>query len=168
MTIYHDTQGWLYILCLGQPLGNPENPRAMASHYLGWTVDLPRRLATHAAGNGGSLTAAAVARGITWTVYYRPGTPELERFLKARYKQTPMLCPTCAGRRGRRPAYGFQPLGQLAIDITAEPLPDLPEPPQLRPDWHEIQTLRRWSQARAGAGAGMMTGLDDQTVDIPY
>lgn len=165
MTVYHDTAGWLYILHFSQPLGNPDNARAMASHYLGFCVDLPGRLSVHAAGRGSSLTAAAVARGITWTVFYRPGTPELERWLKSHYKHTPMLCPTCAGGRGRTPAYGFQPLDQLALPLDADPAP-LPDVPAGRMDWWEIRQLRSWRAATPPCHG--VAGLDDATADIPW
>ncbi len=153
MTVYHDTPGWCYILCFDRPLGNIASTRGQASHYLGYAVDLPRRLATHASGRGVPITQAAVARLITWQVYYRPGTPELERWLKASYKRTPCLCPSCAAARGRRPAYGFQPLDQMAfpqlreLSAGASEDFDFPAPPAVRMDGYEIATLRRWRLA---------------------
>lgn len=166
MTIYGDTLGTIYILCLDRPIGNPDNPRALASHYLGFTADLARRLAEHAAGRGQPLTAAAVGLGIGWKVFYRPGTPELERWLKAKYKNTPCLCPRCCAARGRKPAYGFQPLDQLALDFSLpdadldalwERLVAVPEPAM---DWYEISTLRRWRQARAALATPIIDAND--------
>ena len=37
-----------------------------AGHYTGWTSDLPRRLATHAAGQGARLLAVITEAGIEW------------------------------------------------------------------------------------------------------
>jgi len=162
MTVLNDTPGHLYVLCFSEALGNALNRRALASHYLGFAVDLPRRLADHAAGRGSSLTQAAVARGITWTVYYRPGTPALERWLKGHYKQTPCCCPRCAGPRAK---YGFQPLDQRAFELV-EPLPDLPDPPALAMDGYELRYIKSWRLLR---GTGLpIAGLDDTTVDIPF
>lgn len=150
-----DTAGWLYILCFDRPLGNPLNPRALASHYLGWCLDLAPRVATHAAGHGAAITQAAVAQGITWQVFYRAGTPGLERWLKAHYKHTPRCCPRCAAARGRRPAHGFQPIDQLALPLDeAEDFPAALVPTRM--DYYEIAHLRgyRLTSRRAAAGAG--------------
>src|SRR5687768_3591411 len=51
----------IYVLKFSQPIGNPNNPRAMASFYVGYCDDdtLPRRLAEHRAGRGAAITAAA-------------------------------------------------------------------------------------------------------------
>ena len=76
-----DTLGALYILCFDRPIGNPENTRALAGHYLGFALDVPTRVALHAAGQGSALTQAVVKAGIGWQVFYRPGTPGLERWL---------------------------------------------------------------------------------------
>jgi putative endonuclease len=155
-----ETEGYLYILCFDRPLGNPDNRRAMASHYLGWCLDVPSRVAMHAAGAGSALTQAVVAQGIGWEVYYRLGTPGLERRLKSTYKDTPCLCPRCATRRGRRPSYGFQSLAQLAITFRASDLPeDFPAPPKDRMDWLEGQILRGWRASRPVAAAS--AGDDD-------
>jgi putative endonuclease len=164
MAVFHDTLGWLYVLCFDRPLGNPDNARALASHYLGFCIDLPNQLTTHAAGRGSSLTAAAVAQGITWTVYYRPNTPKLKHWLKSHYKHTPMLCPHCAGSRGRRPAYDFQPLDQLALPLGADDA--LPDVAPGKMDWFEIKQLRGW---RATMTGGLpIAGLDASDVDIPF
>ena len=159
-----DTLGWLYILCFDRPIGNAENSRAQAGHYLGWTLDVPARVATHAAGRGAAITAAAVQQGIAWHVYYRPGTPALERYFKTHYKQTPRCCPRCAERRGRRLAHGFQPLDQLALPLAPQ-LPDddfPPVPKAARMDYYEIVHLRDWQAQRALLiPAPNLTALDD-------
>lgn len=165
MTSYPaDTLGFLYLLCFDRPLGNLENTRAQAGHYLGWALDVPARVATHAAGRGAAITAAAVQQGITWQVYYRRGTPALERYFKLLYKQTPRCCPRCAHRRGRRPAHGFQPLEQLALPLATQLLDDdfPPVPPTARMDYYEIVHLRDWQAQRALLiPAPNLTALDD-------
>lgn len=59
----------IYVLHFDQPLGNLNNPRAQAQHYLGWAMDLTARLAEHAAGRGAAITRAAVERGISWRAF---------------------------------------------------------------------------------------------------
>jgi hypothetical protein len=148
-----DTMGWLYILCFSRPVGNPTNRRGQASHYLGWAGDVRSRVAQHAAGRGQALTVAAVAQGIGFTVYYRPGTPALERYLKLHYKNTPCLCPCCAHSRGQRPSYGFQPLDQLAFDLVDDA--ELPEVTLGRMDWLEMKINQEWRATRIPAPAGI-------------
>jgi len=152
-----ETLGWLYILCFSRPVGNVENARAMARHYLGWAGDVRARIAQHAAGRGQHLTVAAVARGIGWEVYYRPGTPALERWLKAHHKNTPLLCPHCASLRGRRPGYGFQPLVQPALPFDSDELPEITIG---RMDWLEMQIGAEWRATRIPTPAGL-AAIDD-------
>ena len=81
--------GHIYLLHFDPPL-------AHARHYLGWTQDLEQRIATHRAGQGSPLVAAAVAAGSeiqvarTWSDVDR----HFERRLKNRH-ETPRLCPIC-------------------------------------------------------------------------
>ena len=152
-----DTLGWLYILCFERPVGNLNNARAQASHYLGWASDVQARIAQHAAGRGQALTVAAVAQGIRWQVYYRPGTPALERHFKAHSKNTPRLCPHCAGRRGRYARFGFQPLDQLAFDFDSS---DLPEVTIGRMDWLEMKINQEWRAQRIPTPADLVA-IDD-------
>lgn len=145
------TPGTLYLLCFDRPLGDPTNTRAMAGHYLGWTINMTRRMHLHATGRGVPITMAAVARGITWSIYHRPGTIDLEHYLKNVYKQNARLCPRCAIRRGWRPSYGFQSIDQLTMDLAVvvdddAPLPDVPPLPM---DWIEATTMREWAAMRA-------------------
>jgi putative endonuclease len=156
--ITSDTLGWLYILCFDRPLGNPENRRALASHYLGYATDVAARVAQHRAGRGQNLTVAAVEQGIGFTVYYRPGTPALERWLKKHYKNTPCLCPHCAQTRGRRAIYGFQPLDQLALDLADDD--ELPAIELGRMDWLEMKILSEWRAQRTPA-PGDLAAIDD-------
>lgn len=147
-----ETPGNLYLLCFDQVIGNRENTRAMAKHYLGWSIDLTHRLAEHAAGRGQPLTAAAVEKKIGWQVFYRFGTPNLERYLKGHYKQANRLCPRCAGARHWTPSYGFQPLDQLCLDFDSGELPTI----ELgRMDWLEIKINQEWRALRIPAPSGI-------------
>ena len=71
-----------------------------AGHYLGWTSDLPARLASHSAGRGARLVEVARAAGIgfvlarTW-----PGTRSRERQLKKQGGRSRM-CPICKAAVG--------------------------------------------------------------------
>lgn len=82
--------GTIYLLHFDRPVCH-------ARHYLGWALDVDRRVAQHAGGShrasplvrallrgGGSFTVAR-----TWT-----GDRYLERALKNR-KNTPEICPIC-------------------------------------------------------------------------
>jgi hypothetical protein len=71
-----------------------------ARHYLGTTKDLPARLALHRAGQGARMLAAAVARGIDFTLVRTwEGGRDVELRLKRR-KEGTRLCPNCRGRGG--------------------------------------------------------------------
>jgi predicted GIY-YIG superfamily endonuclease len=74
-----------------------------ARHYLGWTRDLPQRIAEHRAGHGSPLLRAAAAAGITFEVAASwPGTRTDERRLH-RYKNSPArLCPICRAETSAR------------------------------------------------------------------
>lgn len=163
MHICGDTPGYVYIFCFDQALGNADNPRAMAKHYLGWTIDLPHRVAAHLAGRGQHITAAAVARGITWQVFAWHGTPNQERALKRSYKNTPRLCPRCCAAQGSRCRMPLQPIEQLTLfgpeQCPIEPWPagfEFPAPTLLKPAYAEIDAERR---ARA-AGVALVGGDD--------
>jgi predicted GIY-YIG superfamily endonuclease len=70
-------------------------PYRHAQHYVGWTDNLPARLAAHAAGHGARLIAVIRAAGISFTLARTvPGDRTLERAIKnaggaVRY------CPLC-------------------------------------------------------------------------
>ncbi len=88
----------VYWIHLEQPLGNLENPRGQAQHYLGDSQDLDARLAAHRGGHGARLLAAANAQGIAWRVVrtWPGGDRGLERALKRRHRHRG-LCPVCRG-----------------------------------------------------------------------
>jgi hypothetical protein len=95
--------GTVYLLHFNRPIGNPDNPKGQARHYLGWTSDLPARVASHTSGVTPMPGCGTVARivahvqreGIgfrlarTWV-----GNRALERQLKNR-RNAPRLCPFC-------------------------------------------------------------------------
>ena len=71
-----------------------------AQHYLGFTTNLEERLKRHASGNGSKLMHAVSQAGITWKVtrLWENVPQSWERELK-QSKNTPCLCPECAGKR---------------------------------------------------------------------
>ncbi|MGH3525757.1 MAG: hypothetical protein ACRDQ6_00400 [Pseudonocardiaceae bacterium] len=69
-----------------------------AGHYLGWTVDLPARLAEHAAGRGARLLAVVHEAGISWQLARTwVGPRGRERQLK-RQGGASRCCPLCGVR----------------------------------------------------------------------
>lgn len=142
--------GFCYLLHLSRPLGNLANPRAQASHYVGFADDpagdgagLERRIAEHLAGRGAKLTQAAIAAGIEITLVACWRAPlAFEKQLKRR-KEAPRLCPICCRKHGRKVKQVIV-AEQLALPFDAEPVEDFPAPPQIKADWIEISTLRRW------------------------
>lgn len=146
MTVIFDTTpGWLYILCFDRPLGNLDNVRGQAQHYLGFALDPHARIADHAAGRGAAVTQAAVAAGIGWQALARAGTRASERQFKTTLKNTPCLCPRCRARRSLANRYGFMPITQLALPL----IEDFPALPARRMDYAEIAQLRDWRLLRA-------------------
>jgi predicted GIY-YIG superfamily endonuclease len=68
-----------------------------ARHYIGFTDDLEARLADHRSGQGARLMAVIKDAGLTFEIVRTwSGDRAFERKLKRR-KNTPTLCPECAG-----------------------------------------------------------------------
>ena len=87
--------GTVYLIHFNQPIGNPDNPRGQAQHYLGYTDDLESRLAAHRAGNGARLMEVLRERGIEWELVRTwEGGRDLERKLKNQHN-SPRFCPIC-------------------------------------------------------------------------
>jgi putative endonuclease len=85
----------VYLIHFDRPLGDPNNPRGQAQHYIGYADNLAERIVQHWHGNGAKIIAAAVAAGITWScVRTWPGDRKLERKLKNLHN-APRLCPVC-------------------------------------------------------------------------
>jgi predicted GIY-YIG superfamily endonuclease len=88
------------------------NQKKQAQHYLGWTINLPKRVKLHATGQGARLLAVVNAEGIGWAVVrvWENGSYKMERELKARHSHA-SLCPICNQRhRGLLPK---EPLGTI-------------------------------------------------------
>lgn len=132
----------VYLLHFSRPLGNLDNPRALASHYVGWAANLDRRIRQHRAGEGCHLTRAAVERGIAFEVVATwPGDWRLERHIKS-LKAAPRLCPHC-GQRHRRGPLCISPT-HYQLELALDEWPELPASHWTRPaDWYELSYLRR-------------------------
>lgn len=85
-----------YLLHYEHPIGNLDNPRGKAQHYLGYTDNLQRRLADHRTGsNGSALTRAFNQQGIGFTLARTwLGDRTREKKLKRAHNH-PRLCPIC-------------------------------------------------------------------------
>lgn len=85
----------IYLLHFERAIGDLENARGQAQHYVGWADDVGARLAAHRAGRGAAITAYLVDPGIGWRlVRLWLGGRDLERRIKRR-KEGPALCPVC-------------------------------------------------------------------------
>jgi hypothetical protein len=109
--------GICYLLHFDRPIGDPANPRGFASHYTGWTLDLPARLVDHAAGRGARLMEVVGEAGIGWQLArVWSGTRARERSLK-RSGGAARRCPVCQlTRLGHGPA---RPANLLAFEVGA-------------------------------------------------
>lgn len=140
-----DTPGWVYLFHFHRRLGNLRNPRAQAQHYVGFAEDLEARLAEHRAGRGAKIVAAAVERGIDFTIFSWPACLAVEKQIKRR-KETRVFCPICCADRGVRP----RPLPTAATQHTLPLDDDFPAPPPARAghDAYELRYYRRMRAAR--------------------
>jgi hypothetical protein len=87
--------GVVYLLHFDRPIGDLANPRGFASHYTGWTLDLPARLVDHAAGRGARLMQVVGELGIGWQLArIWTGTRTRERSLK-QSGGAARRCPVC-------------------------------------------------------------------------
>jgi hypothetical protein len=87
--------GLIYQAHFDQPIGDTSNPRSFASHYTGWTLNLPVRLGEHAAGRGARLMQVVAEQQIGWQVTrLLAGTRARERSLK-RQGGAARRCPVC-------------------------------------------------------------------------
>jgi predicted GIY-YIG superfamily endonuclease len=83
--------GYVYLI----HFDNPISENHTCQHYLGWTTDLPRRIAEHRAGGGCRLTQVAIERDIYFQVVRTwRGFRSQEKHLK-RQHNSPRLCPVC-------------------------------------------------------------------------
>jgi hypothetical protein len=90
-----ETRGTVYLIHFSRPIGNLDNPRGQARHYLGWALDLEVRMDAHAAGNGARLMEVITEAGINWRLARTwSGDRDDERRLKGQHN-APRLCPIC-------------------------------------------------------------------------
>jgi hypothetical protein len=128
--------GIVYLLHFDRPIGDVANPRGFASHYTGWTLDLPARLVEHAAGRGARLMAVVGELGIGWQLarVWR-GPRALERSLKQRgaARRCPVCHLACLGLDPGRPAdlLAFE-LGARAAGLDVPELADVDQLPHHR------------------------------------
>jgi hypothetical protein len=109
--------GVIYLLHFDRPIGDPTNPRGFASHYTGWTLDLPARLVDHAAGRGARLMQVVGELGIGWQLArIWTGTRTRERSLKQR--GATRRCPVCQLTRLGL-ALPARPVDPLALELGA-------------------------------------------------
>jgi hypothetical protein len=124
--------GVIYLLHFDRPIGDVTNPRGFASHYTGWTLNLPGRLVDHADGRGARLMQVVGEAGIGWQLTrIWPGTRTRERSLK-RSGGAARRCPVCQlAPLGLQPARPIDPLalelgGRAAAFTTTAPPVELP------------------------------------------
>ena len=125
--------GVIYLLHFDRPIGDLANSRGFASHYTGWTLDLPARLVDHAHGRGARLMQVIGELGIGWQLArIWTGTRSRERSLKQQGGAA-RRCPVC-----QLAALGLQPprpLDPLALELgvrvagSAATTPSLEAPP---------------------------------------
>jgi hypothetical protein len=137
-----------YLLHFSQKIGNPNNSLAMAQHYLGWSVDVLKRLREH-------LTVYSKASAIVWAarneyhvditlVRVWPGNWHTEKWLKGR-RHGPDLC-TCCNPHWERHAR-VVPADILAWSIPTD-LPEIADAPPLRSGAGEAVYRKGWRDAR--------------------
>jgi hypothetical protein len=87
--------GTVYLIHFDRPIGNPNNPRGHAQHYIGYSDNLAERLLDHAKGQGSAIMAYLAQTGIGWLVTRTwMGGRTFERKLKNR-KNAKAICPIC-------------------------------------------------------------------------
>ncbi len=87
--------GTVYLIHFDRKIGNPDNPRAMAQHYLGFSDKFLKRMHDHAKGQGSAIMAFLSQQKIGWRVVRTwKGGRTLERQLKNR-KSAKTFCPIC-------------------------------------------------------------------------
>jgi hypothetical protein len=109
--------GVIYLIHFDRPIGDLTNPRGFASHYTGWTLDLPARLGDHAHGRGARLMQVVGEHGIGWQVArIWTGTRARERSLK-QSGGAARRCPVCQlAALGLQPS---RPIDPLAFELGA-------------------------------------------------
>jgi hypothetical protein len=125
--------GVIYLIHFDRPIGDLANPRGFASHYTGWTLDLPARLVDHAAGRGARLMQVIGEQQIGWQLArIWTGTRTRERSLKQQGGAA-RRCPVCQlAALGLQPPRPVDPLAfELGVRAAAHTtaVPPLAVPP---------------------------------------
>ena len=125
----------IYLLHFDRALGDPDNPRGQAQHYIGWCAgDVGNRLAEHRAGRGAAITAYLVDQGIGWQlVRLWVGNGHLEQRIKRRH-DAPQLCPICNPDGWHRRA-NYSANWQPGLAVEFEPIEALATAPAGCPLW---------------------------------
>jgi hypothetical protein len=123
--------GVIYLIHFDRPIGDLLNPRGFASHYTGWTLDLPARLVDHAAGRGARLMQVVGEQGIGWQLArIWTGPRARERSLKGSGGAA-RRCPVChLTRLGLAPA---RPADLFAFEVGARAAALVAPPSELPP-----------------------------------
>ncbi len=126
----------VYLIHFSEPI----SPRHTTRHYIGYAVDVQKRLEAHQSGTGSRLCQIANQRGIAYSVVrvWPDGDRRFERHLKNK-KNAKRLCPICQKWHAVQAEMRLEPDGD---DIW----PDAPA--VLEPDWEQIETEKRWRAAR--------------------
>ena len=85
-----------YLIHWSPPIGNPQNPHGIASHYLGCTnKNLLERFQEHCQGQGAKITRGAILQGrkLLLVRYWNEGW-RLEKIIKKRHNSR-YYCPIC-------------------------------------------------------------------------
>ncbi|MCB0486507.1 MAG: GIY-YIG nuclease family protein [Flavobacteriaceae bacterium] len=96
-----EAKAFVYLLHFDRPIGNPNNKRAQAQHYIGWCVNLRKRLFQHYTGKGAKITQYLFENKIGWSVarvwYFEnyKKARDFERVLKRR-KYARRICRFCS------------------------------------------------------------------------
>src|SRR5271165_1297450 len=88
--------GTIYLIHFKDKIGDRNNIRSQAQHYIGWTSDLPSRLNAHSLGQGSAIMRHVVNSGIPYKVVKTwVGTRDQERALKNQ-KNSKRYCSICS------------------------------------------------------------------------
>jgi putative endonuclease len=90
--------GFVYLLRFSDKIGNLENPKGSAQHYLGYTSrNLKKRLEEHQKGSGAKITRAVVKDykyELQLVRHWSDSTRETEQKFKRRHSPV-SFCPIC-------------------------------------------------------------------------
>lgn len=89
------TMPHVYLIHFDKPIGNPDNPRAQAQHYLGWANDVLERLDQHKQGSSARIMRYVYQNNIGLSIVRLwEGSAYIESRLKLLHDNK-SLCPVC-------------------------------------------------------------------------